>query len=308
MAAGFDLSDLRAFGLVAAAGGVSAAARQSGISKAALSRALARLEAAAGTALFDRLPRGLRPTARGETLLPAAREAVRLAREAEEVIRSGSGEPAGVLRLAASALTSQQILAPVLAELARRHPSVEVVLEVTSRAPDPLVEDLDVVLRIGRPPEPALVARRIVSGTLKLYAANALAEAIDITDPAIVSTLPRIVIDAPGVPTEWTLSDGHGRVVLAAAPAMRVADPSIAIGVMTAGVGLSFLPDVYGDSVVPTGQLARVLPGWVGPVIEVYASLPPGRTSVPAVRVFLDLVVAHVASINAAHGAGGLVR
>lgn len=295
----YDIADVRAFGLIAAAGGVSAAARRFGLSKARLSRALARLEAAAGAPLVDRLSRGLRLTPLGESLRPAAEEAVRIAREADEILRTLDAEPAGVLRLAASALTSQEVLAPVLAAFARRHPAVEVSLQVTSRAPDPLAEDLDLVLRVGRPPEPYLVARRIVSGTLKLYLPRERACALDPSDPDAVTATERIVIDAPGVPAAWELTDGHHRIVIDAPPAMRVADPSGALGVMAAGTGLAFLPDLYGDPLVAAGRLARALPGWSGPELEIHAVLPPRRTAVPAVRAFLDLLTAHVRTMKA---------
>jgi DNA-binding transcriptional LysR family regulator len=58
---GLDLSDLALFALVVSAGSLAAAEVATGVPKATLSRSMLRLEAAAGSALFDRLPRGLRP-------------------------------------------------------------------------------------------------------------------------------------------------------------------------------------------------------------------------------------------------------
>ncbi|NHK27203.1 LysR family transcriptional regulator [Parvularcula flava] len=125
----FNLTDLHGFGLIASAGGLSPAARRFGVPKATLSRALHRLETAAGAPLFDRVGRGLRLTPLGESLLPAAEKALTLLSTAEEAVRIGQSEPSGRLRIAASALSGQKLLAPVLARLAERYPAVSVTID-----------------------------------------------------------------------------------------------------------------------------------------------------------------------------------
>ena len=293
------IDDLRAFGLINQAGGLSAASRRFGVTKAKLSRALSRLEAAAGTPLFDRVGRGLRLTALGERLRPAAERAVSLARDSEELMRTVDGEPSGPLRVAASALSGQQLLAPVIADYAKRYPSVDVTLVVTSHGPDPLNEDLDVVIQIGRPEEPYLIARRIASSPLKLYVGRRRDEAIDLNDPIALETLGRIIIDVANVPEVWLLRATDGRVVaMESKPLVRIGDPTIALGILRSGTGLAFLPEIYGASRVASGDFEVALPDFDGPSIELYASLPPKRASVPAVRAFLDLLIEHIRSIE----------
>ncbi len=294
----FDAEDLRVFGLIAAYGGVSAASRHFGISKATLSRSLARLEAVAGSPLFDRVARGLRLTPLGEMLRPAADAAVEAAREAEETLRRATGAPSGPLRIAASALTGQQLLAPVLASLAHAYPEIKTTLRVTSRGPDPLAENLDVVLRVGRPSAPYLITRRIVSAVLCLYVHHSLQDGVDLDDPDAIEGLGRVLIDVSSVPSEWVLRDEDRTVRMVAPPLLSVGDPTVALGVLRTGAGVAFLPDVYGDVLVRSGELVRALPRWRGPDIEIYASLPPRRASVPAVRVFLDALAAHVGRVT----------
>ena len=96
MRSAIGLDDLRSFYLVAEAGGVSAASRQFGVSKATLSRALTRLEAQAGAQLFDRVSTGVRLTPAGETLIDAAHQATeagsaRAARASVEVHQKWCG-------------------------------------------------------------------------------------------------------------------------------------------------------------------------------------------------------------------------
>ena len=147
----FDLDDLRAFSLIASAGGLSAAARRFQVSKATLFRSLERLETAAGSLLFDRVGKGLRLTHTGEDLRATADAAVRIAQEADEKLRGAQGEPHGTLRIAANAVMCQWLVAPVIAMMAREYPDVRVELIVESQHIDPVIEDLDVVLRVGLP-------------------------------------------------------------------------------------------------------------------------------------------------------------
>ncbi|WP_404404746.1 LysR family transcriptional regulator [Pelagibacterium halotolerans] len=293
----FDIEDVCTFGLIAAAGGLSAAARRFGHSKASLSRSLARLEAAAGSPLFDRMARGLRLTPLGETLRPAAEAAIEASRQADEVLRRGQSEPSGPLRVAASALLGEHILAPVLAEIARRYPKVRTELRVSSLGPDPLAENLDVVLRLGRPHEPHLVAKRVLASNLALFVPAA--SEIGPNDIGAIAAQGRLVVDVEGVPQNWELTNGKETLVLDSPPRLVVEDPAVAVSVLRAGEGIAFLPQLYGEHLVSAQTLARVLPDWSGPVVEVYASMPPRRATVPAVRVFLDTMDVHIRRLKA---------
>ncbi|MCX2723039.1 LysR family transcriptional regulator [Roseibium salinum] len=297
----FDLNDLHGFGLIASAGGLSPASRRFGIPKATLSRSLHRIETAAGAPLFDRVGRGLRLTPLGARLLPTAESALTLFSTADEAMRAGQGEPNGPLRIAASALTGQKLLAPVLAKLAERYPGVNASLQVMSHGPDPVVEELDVVIRVGRPSEPYLVARKLVGSPLALYAFRTRAAEIDLSDPDAVEALGRIHIAIDEFPHAWELTNPQGeRVRLTSKPLVAVSEPTVALGILSAGPGVAFLPMLYAEPLARAGVLVRALPGYTGPEMELFAALPPKRSNVPAVRVFLDLLVRHVTEIEEA--------
>lgn len=290
----YDLEDLRAFSLIAVAGSISEAARELGLSKATLSRALSRLEAAAGTPLFDRLDRGMRLTPLGEKLKQTTDPLLELAARTDVVLRSALTEPQGPLRIAASAIATAELVAPAVARMAERYPRVQISLRTDAEGPDPLSDDLDVVLRVVRPPEPYLISRRILAGVLQLYAPTGAAERLDIHDPAAVEGLGRVVIDATGVPIDWILTGPEGaRVTLSSAPVVTVREPLMAVAVLRNGLsrGLVLLPDLYGERLVAEGTFVRLLPAFHGGAIEVFATYPPRRASVPAVRVFIDLLV-----------------
>ena len=287
-----SVDDLRLFFLLHEAGGITAAERRFGVPKATLSRALGRLEETAEMPLFDRVSNGLKLTQAGEALLDSANAVTRAGAAAEEILRSAKGEPSGALRVAASALSAQQLLGPVLARISQRHPRIEPKVAVTALGPDPLAEELDVVLRLGRPEEPYLIARKIAATTLRLYVSAQNKHRVDIDDPDAVEALGRIVVDVPGSPHEWRLTDPDGQALdLVSKPMCSVGDPTVALGVIRSGAGVAFLPATFGEPRVLSGDFVRALPTFSGPDVEIFASFPPRRASVPAVRAFLDILL-----------------
>lgn len=303
----FDLNDLRLFGLIANAGGLSQAARGFGIPKATLSRALVRIERAAGAPLFDRVNRGLRLTPLGARLQPTAEAAVALMLDADETLRVSKGKPQGALRIAASALSGQTLLAPVIARFAKSYPEVRTSVHVTSQGPDPVSEQFDIVIRAGRAPEPYLVSRRIIGSPLALYTLRSTVRDKNLDRPEVVEKLGRIVIDLPDLPRDWALRNSRGEELrLTSEPLLFLSDPSVALPLLNAGAGVAFLPRLYADPLVQSGTLARVLPDYEGAEVELYAALPPRRSSVPAVRAFLDILVRHTASLERSAELAGL--
>ncbi|MBM2576384.1 LysR family transcriptional regulator [Jannaschia sp. Os4] len=294
VASSYSIDDLRLFALVADAGSMSAAARRHGIAKSVLSRAVGKMEGAAGGPLFDRTHGGMVPTSLGRGLLPVANRALEVARDAQEAMRSAQGTPQGTLRIAASALSGQKIVAPAIARMAQLHPQVATTLVVTGHGPDPMEGDLDLVLRIGSPPQPYLVSRKLIASRLVPYVHRTAAARIDLNDVAAVEGMGRIVIAVEGVSADWELSDEHGNIrILRSRALVKVGDPTVALGILTAGSGVALIPEVYGGPLVRAGVLVRALPNWIGPQMEIRAVMPPRRAAIPAVAVFLDILMEH---------------
>src|SRR5437867_2612202 len=120
-----DLEDLRTFVEVADTGGVAPGARRLGVSKSIVSRRLARLEEALGVQLLSRTTRGSGLTEAGTTFREHATRIMAEIDTAQETL-SQEGEIRGLLRVAAPLSFGTSRLAPVFAELARRHPLLQV--------------------------------------------------------------------------------------------------------------------------------------------------------------------------------------
>lgn len=286
-AAGLD--DLRSFFMIADCGGISAASRQTGMSKSTLSRALSRLEERAGTPLFDRVGNGVRLTRAGEDVLTAAQQATEAGAAADEILRSATEEPRGRLRIVTSAASAQLFLAPILAQLIADYPGIQPHISISIAGPDPLSDDFDVVLRLGRPKEPYLIARRIAETPMKLFGPKGFAARFDLRDHDVVARLPRIALDEEPAFRDWTLTDASGQEIrMVSEPVGFAGDPMVALALVSADVGVTLLPEAFGDEWIQQSGAIGILPGFSAGNAGLFAVFPPGRSSIPAVRVLID--------------------
>lgn len=160
----------RSFLALARHGSLSAAARALGLTQPTLGRHLDQLEAALATPLFVRSPQGLAPTETALSLVPMAEA---MASAAEAMARAASaqgGEISGAVRITASEVIGAEVLPPILAEFADRHPKIAFELNLSNRTEDLLRRDADIAVRMVRPSQQALIARKLGETTIGLYA------------------------------------------------------------------------------------------------------------------------------------------
>lgn len=144
-------------------GSIAAAGRQMGISAAAASQNIARLEETLGLRLLTRSTRKLALTDSGETYYAAVKQAVRDIEQARTAVTSIADSPQGRLRIACSAAYGRHVLAPLMPEFINRYPRITIELVLGDRAFDHIGEDIDVTIRFQQQLEPGLVAKRIAT-------------------------------------------------------------------------------------------------------------------------------------------------
>jgi|SRR5208337_528798 len=162
--------ELRTFFEVVRDGSLSGAARRLGLTQPTVGRHIDALEEALGLTLFMRSPRGLTATPAALALAPHGEA---MAAAAAALARSASSEAAldrGVVRVTASEIVGCEVLPPIFAGFHARHPGVVVELAVTNRNEDLARGDADIAVRMVRPTQSGLVARRIGSARIGLYA------------------------------------------------------------------------------------------------------------------------------------------
>ncbi len=127
------LGQLETFLAVARSGSVHAAATQRVVSDASVSAAVAALERELGTPLLERRGRGIRLTPAGEELARYASQALGLLEQGRSAVQAAAHPGHGRLRLAAVTTAGEYLIPPILSAFRRRHPGIEVLLEVGNR-------------------------------------------------------------------------------------------------------------------------------------------------------------------------------
>lgn len=140
-------------------GSIASAARQLGISPAAASQNLARLERELGTRLITRTTRSLALTEAGERYLARVAPVLDELEKAQSDASLAQGELHGRLRVACMAAFGRHVLAPLLPAFKHRHPLLSLELLVTDRHVDVLKEDVDISLCYRDVLEPGMSVR-----------------------------------------------------------------------------------------------------------------------------------------------------
>src|ERR1700736_2674052 len=156
-----DFEGLAMFAKVAEEGSFAGAATAMGVSVAAVSRAVTRLEERLGGRLFNRTSRRLALTDYGRTLAERASKIFADAEEAEDFAREASSRPRGLVKLAAPLSFGTRWVAPMLPEFFRRYPDIAVDLHLTDAQTDLIGDGFDAALRIAVLEDSSLVARQI---------------------------------------------------------------------------------------------------------------------------------------------------
>jgi DNA-binding transcriptional LysR family regulator len=172
---GWDL--YRSFLATLRAGSLSGGARALELTQPTLSRHIAELEALLGVPLFTRSQQGLTPTEAALELVPYAET---MASAADALVRAASGgaeEVRGAVRLSASEIMGAEVLPAILTDLRAAYPQIVVELVLSNRIEDLLRREVDLAVRMVRPAQAALVAKKIGNVPIGLHAHRRYIEA-----------------------------------------------------------------------------------------------------------------------------------
>ncbi|WP_082448218.1 LysR family transcriptional regulator [Xylophilus sp. Leaf220] len=165
----FDWTLLRSFLAVLDAGSLTAAARSTGMQQPTLSRHVAELESQLGAPLFERTGRGVTPTAAARAVVGAARQMQEAAAAVQRDLAAARSAAHGTVRITTSEAAAAWLLPPVLARLGQAHPQIQVELVASNDLSNLLRRDADIAVRMVRPVQQSLVARKL--GEVEVVAA-----------------------------------------------------------------------------------------------------------------------------------------
>lgn len=157
----FDWALVRSFLAVLDAGSLTGAARRLGAQQPTLTRHIAELEQQLGVPLFERTGRGVAPTAAAQAIAEAAREMEQGAERLAARLALQRSRSSGTVRIAASQIAASHLLPRVLPALREAEPGIQIELVVSNAISNLLRREADIAVRMVRPDQSSLVARKL---------------------------------------------------------------------------------------------------------------------------------------------------
>lgn len=292
-----NLDDLRVLLATAESGSLTSAGKRCGLSTAAVSSALKRLETGLGVRLFERTTRSVRPTAEGEVMIDHARRALDLVHEGQARVRAGSVGLAGTIHITVAAALAREMLARWLAEFGDAHPGIRIELLVSDAQLDMVRDGIDIALRHGPLADSSHSARLLCPARRVACASPAyLARRGTPQQPQELTEHECLVYHVRGRRLDqWQF---EAPAELDAAPQRisvggRLAcnDASIAQQWALQGRGVLYQSELALTAALASGELLRLFPRHAGEPAPLYAVLPSRRYVPARVQALIEHLV-----------------
>ena len=273
-------------------GSLAGAGRLLRRSPAAISRAIAFLEAHVGVELLHRTTRRIRLSEAGERYAAACRRILTDLDEAEMLAAGERSAPRGLLTLSAPPISGEDILRPIVDEFLDAFPAVQARLLLLDRTVNLVEEGVDVALRVAQLPDSSLIATRIGDTVRRVVVAapGYLDSRPPIAQPADLAGHEIIAFSNFGL-DGWSFTPAEGSSVprtVHFAPRLTVNSVRSALASAAEGRGVTRLYSYHVAEAVKAGKLKVILASAEYPPLPVHLIAAKSRLTVPKVRAFLD--------------------
>ena len=295
-----NVSDLQVLLHTVSGGSLTAAAQALGITPAAASATLKRLEAQLGTRLFERSTRAMRLTPPGQILLEYAQRAFELLAEGESQLDAERGALVGTVRVSAPSDLARTVLMPLFDEFLHLHPGVKLALNVGDHVLDVLRDEVDLVIRYGELSDSRLVARPlspahpVVSASPDYLSRHGTPHTpTDLVDHNCIS-----FIRGGRTFNSWRFGQNGQWTMVRVSGDRIVDDASLAREWAVSGAGIIFMTEIEQRRDLQSGNLVRLLTEWETDPYPLHALLPSGRFVPNRVRALLDFIAGRFAELR----------
>lgn len=269
------LALLETFAAALDAGSLNRAAQRRGMTQSAVSQQIKQLETLLGQQLLHRSARGVRATRAGELVFTHAQGLLsgydRLTAELDTLKTSVSG----TFRISVSTFLGRGVIGPMLLELDRAYPDLNIVMRLEDRLVDVVRENYDLAIRTGKLGNTDGVGRKIAALETVLFAAPGYLDASGRPQsPADLTQLKLIQLYEDQTRGFFPLRRGAEEVLAPVRVGFTADDPDLIMQAVASGSGYARAPRFFVEQQLREGSLERVLPDYRAPDKDVFAVFP----------------------------------
>ncbi len=291
-AVNFDWTLMRSFLAVLDAGSLLAAARRLQQSQPTLGRHIQVLEAQLGSALFERTGRGLTPTNAAREIAEHARAMQSAADALQRELSRSSADLTGTVRLTASQTVATYLLPPLIAKLRKETPEIQIELVASDEVKNLLRREADIALRMVRPEQDSLIARKVGSLALGTFASSKYLKAHGAPSNAKDLFNHQLI----GYDQDMTILKGFrafGETITRENFAFRTDDNIVQWQAVRSGLGIGFVAEYLAKT---DRSVKRVLPDFQIPDLPIWLTTHREIHGNPRIRRVYDFLATELAA------------
>jgi DNA-binding transcriptional LysR family regulator len=298
-----DYNDIPVFVRVVETSSFTKAAASLGVQKSSVSRSIGRLESELGVRLLQRTTRNLGLTDAGQTFYERVRGALNGFDDAALTVRELGSEPRGTIRMTAPPGAAAFGVADVITSFTAQYPAIIVDIVLAERTIDLVSEGFDLAVRAGRLADSSLIAKKIGTTDLVLFAAPSYLERHG--RPQVPKDLEKhdcVLFRGKNGRTSWTLHKGGEETVVDVRGRVNGNEMEFAMRAAIAGAGIVAAPPQLARDPVLRGELEVVLFGTGMRGADLHVVLPSSAFVPARVMLLRDHLVRELSAITeAAH-------
>ncbi len=293
----FQLASIALFCKAAELGNFTSAAEAMGVTPAAVSRSIGRLEERLNVKLFARTTRRVKLTDDGRAYFEQCEQALAQLQEAERIVTGNQASPSGRLRVSVPTTYGHHRILPILPKFMKKFPLINLEVSISNRNIDFVEEGFDVAIRMGALEDSRLIAHKLEDAALCVFASPAyLKRAPKLRTIADLSAHDCIqfIMPSSGRPIPWGFFERQGEVDFVADGRIQIQDDVLGgVTLAKAGGGIFQSYRFIVARELQSGELVEVLKAHTGRARPFNILYPQNRHMSSRVRVFVDFVREH---------------
>jgi DNA-binding transcriptional LysR family regulator len=290
------LGSIELFCLAAETGGFTSAALAAGVTPAAVSRSISRLEKRLGLRLFVRTTRSVRLTDAGRAYFAQCRQALAQLAEAEREVMGQQAQPSGTLRISVPTTYGHHRILPMLPAFRERFPDIRLHVHLSNRNIDFVEEGYDMAVRVRAQPDSTLIARHLEDAALVVVATRKYLKKAGTPrtpDDLVAHECIQFELPSSGRRISWLFKeDGKDREVFADSAYSCSDDVLGGVTLARSDAGLFQTYRFVVEKELADGSLVEVLKPFAGRSRPYTLLYPDGRHVPLRMRVFVDFLMA----------------